>query len=128
MPYHNSVTLMGHMVAPIEIRNAGNATVADFRLGVNHKYKDKDGTWHTEPNFFQCVLWNPWDSHKELDKGDLVLVTGRLKQDQWEQDGQKRSAVKVIANSVKFIRHANEKTQDTHKDPEPEIGDDDIPF
>jgi single-strand DNA-binding protein len=32
-----------------------------------------------------------------------VLVSGRLQSRQWEQDGQKRSKLEVVANDVTFL-------------------------
>jgi single-strand DNA-binding protein len=38
-----------------------------------------------------------------LAKGRRVLVQGRLQSRNWEQDGQKRSKVEVVANEVTFL-------------------------
>jgi single-strand DNA-binding protein len=38
-----------------------------------------------------------------LTKGRPALVSGRLQSRSWEQDGQKRSKVEVVANDVTFL-------------------------
>jgi len=42
---------------------------------------------------------------KYLHKGARIIVNGSLHQDKWESDdGEKRSAMKVIANRIEFIK------------------------
>ena len=42
---------------------------------------------------------------KYLHKGAKIIVNGSLQQDKWEtDDGEKRSAMKVIANRIEFIK------------------------
>jgi len=36
-------------------------------------------------------------------KGDMALVSGRLKTDSWEKDGRKQSKLIVICDSVRFF-------------------------
>lgn len=38
-----------------------------------------------------------------LEKGSQAIVTGRLKQERWEKDGQKRSKLVVVASSTEFM-------------------------
>jgi single-strand DNA-binding protein len=38
-----------------------------------------------------------------MTKGTQVAVEGELRLDRWEQDGQKRSKVKIIANNVQLL-------------------------
>jgi single-strand DNA-binding protein len=38
-----------------------------------------------------------------LTKGTQVAVQGELKQDRWEQDGNRRSKVQIIANDVQML-------------------------
>jgi len=40
-------------------------------------------------------------------KGSFVLVEGRLKQDSWESEGQKRSKLKVIGDRIVLMGSAN---------------------
>ncbi|MBV6342867.1 single-stranded DNA-binding protein [Candidatus Magnetobacterium casense] len=41
--------------------------------------------------------------HKCLDKGNPVLVEGRLKESIWEYEGQRKSKVQCIASKVVFL-------------------------
>ena len=39
---------------------------------------------------------------ERVGKGTPIVATGRLKQDRWESNGQKRSRVRMIVDTVKF--------------------------
>ena len=39
-----------------------------------------------------------------LGKGSPIFIEGRLKQDTWEKDGQKRSKLYVIADRIQFLQ------------------------
>lgn len=104
----NVVVLVGNLTRDPEMRSTpGGTTVCHLRLAVNDRVKDQNtGEWNDRPNYFdvdvfgalgdQCGQW--------LSKGRQVAVEGKLRWREWEaQDGQKRSAVSVVANNVQFI-------------------------
>jgi single-strand DNA-binding protein len=41
--------------------------------------------------------------HQYLTKGKLVAVDGELRQDRWQQDGQNRSKVEIVANNIQLL-------------------------
>ncbi|MEK9195791.1 MAG: single-stranded DNA-binding protein, partial [Patescibacteria group bacterium] len=51
------------------------------------------------------VAWGPLGERvaQYVTKGRPVLVSGRLQSQSWEQDGQKRSKLEVIAGDVTFL-------------------------
>jgi len=51
------------------------------------------------------VAWGPLGERvaQYLTKGRPALVSGRLQSRSWEQDGNKRSKVEVVANDVTFL-------------------------
>ena len=51
------------------------------------------------------VAWGPLAERvsQYLNKGSRCLVQGRLQSRSWEQEGQKRSKVEVLANDVTFL-------------------------
>ena len=106
MPNWNKVQLMGHLTRDIELRaTQGGTAVANLGLAVNHKWKDKSGEKREEVSFFDCEAWGSTAETlaRYLGKGDPVFIDGRLKQDTWEADGQKRSKIKVVIESFQFI-------------------------
>ncbi len=104
----NVVVLVGNLTRDPEMRSTpGGTSVCHLRLAVNDRVKDQNtGEWGDRPNYFdidvfgalgdQCGQW--------LTKGRQVAIEGKLRWREWEsQDGQKRSAVSVVANNVQFI-------------------------
>ena len=100
MAYDNTVTIVGNMTRDPELRfTASGIAVTDF--GVAWNTKDKDG--NESVSFFDVTCWRDLAEHvaESLGKGLRVVVYGRLDQDTWENDdGDKRSKVKVIADEV----------------------------
>jgi single-strand DNA-binding protein len=71
---------------------------------VNRSRKNGD-QWVEEPNFFDIVLWGRQGEAvgKYLIKGKSVGVDGELRQDRWQQDGQNRSKVEIVASNVQLL-------------------------
>jgi len=102
----NQVTLMGNLTRDPELRSTPNGqSVCSFGLALNRGYKGTDGTWQEVTDFVNIVAWGPLGERvaQYITKGRPVLVSGRLQSSQWEQDGQKRSKVEVIAQDVTFL-------------------------
>jgi len=81
--------------------------VCKLRLAVNTRQKDSStGEWGDKPNYFDVTVWgNQGESCAQyLAKGRPVAVDGRLEWREWDaQDGTKRQAVEIIADSVQFL-------------------------
>jgi len=100
----NSVLVEGNLVADPELRYTSSGTpVCSFTIGVNRSWKDGD-QWKDEASYFDITAWNRQGEvcKEHLTKGQSVRVAGRLKQDRWEQEGQKRSKVIIVAEHVEF--------------------------
>jgi single-strand DNA-binding protein len=142
----NNITIVGNLTRDPELRFTPNGTpVASFGLAVNKRVQNKDsGEWTNSADFFNVVAWFKLAENcaQSLFKGDRVLISGRLSQDNWEdKDGQKRSAYKIIANiiapSLEFASCKIEKnprieagapTSEKSADEDLDFTDDDIPF
>jgi single-strand DNA-binding protein len=76
-------------------------------VAVNSRRKDgSTGEWVDKPNYFDVTVWGAQGENcaNYLSKGRPVAVEGRLDWREWEaQDGSKRQAVEIIANSVQFL-------------------------
>ncbi len=102
----NQVTLMGNLTRDPELRTTPNGqSVCSFSLALNRSYKGGDGEWKEMTDFIDIVAWGPLGERvaQYLTKGRPALVSGRLQSRSWEQDGQKRSKVEVVANDVTFL-------------------------
>src|SRR3954466_13678198 len=102
----NQVTLMGNLTRDPELRQTPNGqNVTSFSLALNRSYKDASGEWQEATDYIDIVAWGPLAERvsQYLTKGRRCLVQGRLQSRSWEQEGQKRSKVEVLANDVTFL-------------------------
>ena len=104
----NRVVLVGNLTKDPELRHTPSGTaVCSLRLAVNTRRKDgATGEWTEKPNYFDITVWgNQGESCAQyLSKGRPVAVDGRLEWREWDaQDGTKRQAVEIIADTVQFL-------------------------
>jgi single-strand DNA-binding protein len=102
----NQVFLMGNLTRDPELRQIPNGqSVTSFSLALNRSYKDASGEWQEATDYIDCTAWGPLAERvsQYLTKGRRCLVQGRLQSRSWEQEGQKRSKVEVLANDVTFL-------------------------
>jgi single-strand DNA-binding protein len=146
----NRVVITGNLTKDPEQRTTPSGTsLCKLRIAVNSRRKDSaSGEWVDKPNYFDVTVWGAQGENcaTYLSKGRPVAVDGRLDWREWEaQDGSKRQAVEIIADSVQFLGSrddqrsgngftpASDVPADTSDFDEPQkaaavSGDDDIPF
>ena len=103
----NSVVLVGRITKDVgsderSFSYIGNGTAkAVVNIAVNRGVKKGD-KWEDEASFFDVVIWGKTAENLKprLTKGTQIAVSGYLKQDRWEKDGQKQSRVQIIADMV----------------------------
>jgi single-strand DNA-binding protein len=138
MASYNRVILVGNLCRDVELRYIPSGTaVAEIGLAVNDRIK-KGEQWIDETTFVDCTLWGRTAeiANQYLSKGDPCLIEGRLKLEQWEKDGQKRSKLKVVADKLQLLggkSERREKPQTAPYDgyasaPVPSHADDSVPF
>jgi single-strand DNA-binding protein len=134
MNQQNLVILEGNACRDAEIKKTANgALIGKMSLAVNRYYKSGEN-FEKEVSFFDVDCFGEVARlcGEKVKKGSEIRVTGRLKQNRWEQEGQKRTAVIVVAEHVEFSSKA--KT-DASGSPAPhqsgagvQADDEDIPF
>lgn len=127
MAYLNHVTLMGNLTADLELKTtpAGNS-VASFTIAVNSKSRGGE----SRADFFDCVVWKGWAENlaKTARKGSLVLVEGKLAQEQWVDPKTKGKRSRVRIQAMRAL-HMEAQYAGEGREPEPEPpGEGDIPF
>lgn len=105
----NSVCLVGNLTRDPELKETPNGkSVLNFTVAVN----DNGNKEHT--NFIPVTCWGKL-AELVADyqvKGNKVAVAGRLYQDNWEtEEGEKRSAMKVVAENVDFLTPKKNKDE-----------------
>jgi single-strand DNA-binding protein len=102
----NQVILMGNLTRDPELRTTPSGqNVCSFSIAVNRSWQGSDGSQQDAVDYFDVTAWGKLGElvNQYLSKGRKCLVQGRLSQRSWEQDGQKRSKVEVVANDVTFL-------------------------
>lgn len=102
----NQVILMGNLTRDPELRTTGSGqSVCSFSLAINRSWQDQNGQQQDAVDYFDVTAWGKLAEliAQYLQKGRRCLVQGRLSQSTWEQDGQKRSKVEVVASDVTFL-------------------------
>lgn len=105
----NSVVLVGRITKDVgsderSFSYIGNGTAkAVVNIAVNRGVKKGD-KWEDETSFFDVTIWGKTAENLKprLTKGTQITVSGYLKQDRWEKDGQKQSRVQVVADMVEI--------------------------
>jgi single-strand DNA-binding protein len=101
----NTITIAGNItrVPELTFLNNGQASVK-LGVAVNRRWLDKQTQeWEERVSFFDVVAYGTLAENvaNTLDKGNRVVVSGRLEQRSWEDDnGQKRSAVEINADEI----------------------------
>jgi single-strand DNA-binding protein len=101
----NHVVLIGRLTRDAELKyTASGQAVCKFSIAVNRRRKNGD-QWEDEANFFDIVLWGRQGEslNQYLVKGKMIGVEGELRQDRWQQDGQNRSKVEIVANNLQLL-------------------------
>jgi single-strand DNA-binding protein len=104
----NVVTLIGNLATDVEVRELGeDRKVATFLLAVDRPGREG------QADFVRIAAWNKQAEvcGRFLAKGKRVGVDGRLRSRSWEDsDGNRRSAIEVVAKSVQFLSAPDQPT------------------
>ncbi len=113
MAMDNTVTVTGTVGRDPEMRfTPSGQAVTNFSIAVNRRWTNKQTNQQEEAtSWFDIVAWGQLGENvaESIQKGNRVVVTGRLDQRSWEnQEGDKRSKVEIVADEVApSLRWAN---------------------
>jgi len=104
----NRVIITGNLTKDPELGSipSSSTSVCTLRVACNGRRKNQAGEWENAPNYFDVSVFGQQaeNCHKYLKKGRPIAVDGRLRWREWtNNDGQKRQAVDIIADSVQFL-------------------------
>lgn len=101
----NRVCIMGRLTRDPELHRTQSGTaVTSFTLVVDDDFKDKQ-SGERKTYFIDVVAWRQSAEFvsQYFAKGRMAIVDGRLQSRKWEdKDGNKRTAIEVVADSVYF--------------------------
>jgi len=99
----STLTLAGNLTSNVTLRATAGGAVANFRMAVNDDWFDKkSGQWRSRTVYLQVSAWRRLAEHAadSLALGQPVLVVGRLRQREYEKDGQSHTVVEVEADAI----------------------------
>jgi single-strand DNA-binding protein len=105
----NTVLLIGRLTKDPEIKHTPKGTaVTEIGMAIKRVLPaEEGGERREEVTFVDVTVWGKTAENvqKYLTKGRSVFVEGRLHLDTWDdkQTGQKRSKLKVVAETVQFL-------------------------
>jgi single-strand DNA-binding protein len=117
----NRVVLVGRLTRDAELRyTASGQPVSNISLAINQRRK-RDEQWVDEAHFFDAVVWGKTAESLApyLKKGKQIGVEGELRQNRWEQDGQKRSRVEIFTTNIQLLGSRNDGGSGSDFDPPP---------
>ncbi|MDN6440398.1 MAG: single-stranded DNA-binding protein [Corynebacterium nuruki] len=100
------ITVVGNLVADPELRyTPSGAAVANFRVASTpRRFDSQSNQWvDGEALFLTCNVWRQAAENvaNSLNKGDRVIVSGRLRQRSYEtREGEKRTVFEVEVDEV----------------------------
>jgi len=99
---------MGNLTRDPSTRQTKTGTsVVTTALAVNDRVPDGQGGYREEAHFLEIVLFGKRAEAfaKFFSKGKPVMVTGRLRQERWQdkETGQPRSKILVVAEEWCFV-------------------------
>lgn len=100
----NQIVLVGRIAKEIEVKETDNGKkTAKIFLAVPRSFKNINGEYETD--FLYCSLWDAMacNTYEYCKVGDLIGVKGRVTSNMYEQDGEKRYAMDIIAEKVTFL-------------------------
>lgn len=109
----NVVAVTGRLTRAAELKYSnGGMAFAKFSIAVNRRTKKGD-QWVDDASFFDCTLFgkSAESLNSYLTKGQQVAINGSLVQERWEQDGQNRSRVCIIVNSLTLLGGKSESNE-----------------
>lgn len=135
----NRVTLIGAVGKDPETRyTAAGLAITSFSLATSEKRKDKDEVtqWHN------CVTFGKLAEivSQYVTKGSKLYLYGAIQYQEYEKDGEKRYATKIVVNDLSMLSQAQGSAQQGEQKaraagttrakvpPSQEFEDDSIPF
>ncbi|MBC7334442.1 MAG: single-stranded DNA-binding protein [Actinobacteria bacterium] len=128
----NQVFLLGNLTRDPEVKYTDEGiAIAEMRLAVNKRWKDKDGKDIEIVDYFNVTAWGSLAENcvDSLKKGDRIVINGHLNLRNWEaKDGKKYNLTNIVADvvaaSLEFKRlKIYNRTEDEEENEEEEMVD-----
>jgi single-strand DNA-binding protein len=102
----NKVQLIGNLGADPEVRYSGSGkAVVELRLATAESWKDKDGNRQEHTEWHRVVFFGKTAEiiGEFCTKGRQLYVEGRIRTEEYEKDGVKRYATKIMGDQFRLL-------------------------
>lgn len=109
----NKVILIGNLGKDPEFRTLeSGASRANFSLATNESYKDKSGQWQKLTEWHDIVAWrNQADQAKNLKKGMLVYIEGKLTHRKWtDKENKDHYITEIQVETMRILEKRESST------------------
>ncbi len=117
MANFNKVILIGNLTRDPELRYTPSGTaIASFGIAVNRTWSGQDGEKKVDVCYVDINMFGRRAEviNEYFSKGNPIFIEGRLQFQQWEtKDGQKRNALRVVAEDFQFIGGKTKREEGT---------------
>lgn len=109
----NSITVSGRITRDTELKTTNNAKIfAKFTLAINQgKYVNE--AWVPNTIFVDCTAWDKRaeSAQKHLLKGVFCVVTGKIRQEEWENsEGKKQRKLSIQVEQFTAVKKDAQQT------------------
>lgn len=109
--------------------------VTSFSIAVGSKWKNKEGQRQESTEWVNITAFDKLGEicGQYLKKGSQVFVSGKMKTEKYENDGQTKYATKIIADNVQMLGGKSDSKESMPKEEKPQakvnsFDDLEIPF
>ena len=143
----NQCSFIGNLGADPEVRTVGDSKVANLRLAVNERWKDRNtGEKREKTEWVPVTIWGPVAGIAEqyLRKGSKIFISGKFQTRKWQdKDGNDRYTTEVVVQGfggqMIMLDSAGSSSGGGYQSggttvgsgssaPPDDLGDDEIPF
>lgn len=134
----NVINIMGYVGSDPELRRTNDGDgVLSFRVAQTARWKGADNVERERVTWFRCSLFGKRADALSsfLRKGAPVFVTGSIRTQEYEKNGEKRSSwevrvddIQLLASKPKSEAQSDAQPKGTEYPPADNFADDDIPF
>jgi single-strand DNA-binding protein len=122
---NDAITVVGSLAADPILKSVNGDRVAEFRVGCTARRKEGEEWVDGHTNWYAIEAWGRFAEHvsASLRRGDLVIVLGKLKIDQWESGEKRGTSVKIRAEHVGHSLRVGPSTKERRRAAPQEEGD-----
>jgi single-strand DNA-binding protein len=106
----NRIQILGHIGGDLELKATQTGiAVLNFNVATTESYKDQNGQWQNKTEWHNCQAWEYIASKiaEDYQKGSKIFLEGKVRTNNYEKDGVKKSYSFIQVKDVYAIAKKN---------------------